>query len=84
MFPFVRSDFVRHAQPTPPGFCNGVDWRALVEEKSPQMAKLRKLDFFWRPKILSKFFEEKKFFQKSSVFLEICQIFEFFLHFFNF
>ena len=25
----------------PPGFCNGLDWRALVEDKSPQLAKLR-------------------------------------------
>ena len=32
---------LRHAQGTPPGFRNGVDWRALVKDLSPQMAKLR-------------------------------------------
>ena len=25
----------------PPGFCNGLDWKALVEDSSPQLAKLR-------------------------------------------
>ena len=32
---------LRHAQGTPPGFCNGVDWRALVESHPPNNGKLR-------------------------------------------
>ena len=31
-----------HAQGTPPGFWNGVDWRALVESHPPYIGKLRK------------------------------------------
>ena len=33
--------FVRHRQTTPPGFQNGVDWRALVKDLSSQLAKLK-------------------------------------------
>ena len=34
----------------PPGFWNGLDWRALVNNLSPQMAKLREYHFFWKRK----------------------------------
>ena len=33
--------FVCNAQGTPPGFWNGVDWRALVESRPPYIGKLR-------------------------------------------
>ena len=42
--PFVL--LLRHARTTPPGFWNGLDWRALVEDSSPQLAKLKKKHFF--------------------------------------
>ena len=32
---------LRHAQVTSPGFWNGVDWRALVESRPPNIEKLR-------------------------------------------
>ena len=32
---------LRHAQGTPPGFRNGLDWRALVESCPPNIGKLR-------------------------------------------
>ena len=32
---------LRHAQTTPPGFWNRVNWRALVKDQSPHLAKLR-------------------------------------------
>ena len=41
---FVRSSVrpcVCNAQTTPPGFWNGVDWRALVESRPPNIGKLR-------------------------------------------
>ena len=38
---FVRPSFVCHAQGTPPGFWNGVDWRALVQSRPPNIGKLR-------------------------------------------
>ena len=37
---FGRSDFVRHAQRTPSGFLNGLDWRALVKSRPPNIGKL--------------------------------------------
>ena len=37
----VRLKYVRHAQTTPPGFCNGLDWRALVNSHIPTIVKLR-------------------------------------------
>ena len=36
---------LRQAQGTPQGFCNGLDWRALVKDKFPHLAQLR--DFCW-------------------------------------
>ena len=30
----------------PPGFCNGLDWRALAESHPPKLGKLRKSNFF--------------------------------------
>ena len=39
---FVRPSFsVRHAQGTPTEFGNRLDWRALVESRSPNIGKLR-------------------------------------------
>jgi hypothetical protein len=38
----------------PPGFWNGVDWRALVKDLSPQMARLREYIFFWQNIYLKK------------------------------
>ena len=32
---------VHNAQATPPGFCNMVDWRALVKSRIPNIEKLR-------------------------------------------
>ena len=32
---------IRHVQGTPPGFWNGLDWRALVETRPPNIGKLR-------------------------------------------
>ena len=32
---------LRHARITPPGFGNGLDWRALVESRPPNIGKLR-------------------------------------------
>ena len=39
---FVRSfDFVCHAQGTPPEFCKGLDWRALVELCVPNIVRTK-------------------------------------------
>ena len=39
---FLRLPSVlRHARTTPPEFWNGLDWRALVEDKIPNIGKLR-------------------------------------------
>ena len=38
---FARPPSVRHAQATPPGFWNVLDWRALVELRIPNIKKLR-------------------------------------------
>ena len=32
---------LRHTQGTPPGFCNGMDWRALLELRPPNIGQLR-------------------------------------------
>ena len=41
-FPSSSSSSVLcHAQGTPPGFWNGLDWRALVESRPPNIGKLR-------------------------------------------
>ena len=60
---------VRLAQGTPPGFCNGLDWRALVEDKFPQLAKLREKHFFRQKNILNVF----RFLKKSDL-LRFCKI----------
>ena len=37
----TSSGLLRHAQTTPPVFWNGLDWRALVESRIPNIGKLR-------------------------------------------
>ena len=63
---FRPSFVLRHAQGTPPGFWNGMDWRALVESRPPNIGKLRgKHFFFWQKKYIFKIircFEKKGFF----------------------
>ena len=61
-----------HAQGNPPGFCNGLDWRALVELRPPPLAKLREQNFLFY------FLEEKKclfeiFWEIFSRFLDFWQ-----------
>ena len=63
--------FVCYAQTNPLGFWNRVDWRALVKDKSPQMAKLKE-DLLFFGKIF--------FSSKISDCLRLLEIFpEFFL-----
>ena len=38
---FGLHPFVCHAQASPPEFCNGLDWRALVKSHIPNIGKLR-------------------------------------------
>ena len=47
------SSGLRQAQATPPGFGNGLDWRALVKDKIPNIGKLRGQHFYF-------FFRHKK------------------------
>ena len=42
----TRISVLRHTQGTPPGFWNGLDWRALVESHPPHIGKLRGQHFF--------------------------------------
>ena len=58
---------LRHAQGTPPGFWNGVDWRAMVEDKSPQLAELTEKHFFLAIFLVSCHF----FLMKKSDFLRV-------------
>ena len=49
------SSVLRNAQGTPPPeFCNGLDWRALIKLRPPNIGKLREYRFFF-------FFGEKFF-----------------------
>ena len=65
-----------HACASPPGFWNGVDWRALVEDYPPRLVKLIKLFFFC-------FFGKKNsfkfqiFWRKKIIFLELQKKFRF-------
>ena len=53
--PFVCSSFVlRHAQGTPPEIWNGLDWRALVKSRAPNIGKLRGWHFFCYQKKIEK------------------------------
>ena len=69
---------LRHAQGTPPEIWNGLDWRALVGSRPPNIGKLRGYHF-----ILFNFFGKKinKIKLKKSEFLRFFGIFGFFDHF---
>ena len=91
------SSVVRHAQGTPPGFCNGLEWRALVELSPPNIGKLRGQHFFsWQISFSFSFFYENiyifffffnfskffKIFRFLDHFGQFCFFLEFFLYFF--
>ena len=72
-FLFVCLSFVRHAQTTPTGFWNGVDWRALVKSRPPNIGKLIEKHFFFQ--VIFKIFKK--------IFLKIFWFFDHFWHFFQ-
>ena len=49
---------LRHAQATPPGFLNRLDWRALVESRPPNIKKNLENSTFFANFFLVKFFFE--------------------------
>ena len=70
---------LRHARTTPPGFWNGLDWRALVESCPPNIGKLRGKHFVF----LAFFFPYFFLFFEKVIFLDFL-IFWVFWPFFNF
>ena len=85
-----------HAQGTPPGFWNGVDLRALVELRPPNIGKLRGSIFFGKEKNPTKNLKKKVifgyFFWDFRIFLKpfwklfgfLGVFMDFFYFFFNF
>ena len=71
---FVLVSIVCDALGTPSQFLSGMKWRALVKDKSPQLAKLKNCTF-------STSFLQKNIFPKKSDFFERKM---FFLDFWNF
>ena len=56
--------------PLPPGFWNRVDWRALVKDLSPQVAKIRE-KYFWQKiniKKISDFLKKRDFSRFFQIF----------------
>ena len=61
---------LRHAQGTPQGFFNGLDWRALVKLRPPNIGKEGCFLWFF-------FFLKKNFFKKKLFFLDFCILSDF-------
>ncbi len=74
-----------HAQGNPPGFCNRLYWRTLVELRPPPLARKRIAFFFFNKKTL--FWDFLRFFPGFCIFDDFWQFTDLkghygFLHFF--
>ena len=75
----LRPSVLCHAQGTPPVFWNGLDWRALVECRIPNIGKLRGQHFLLPQK--NNFSKIKKFWRKKGIFWKNLQFFSDFYFF---